>query len=73
MPVLISGGTNSFTGDLARSCGVPFNGITIGTHARKVIKAFESKPEEMSNKDLQIALSNANKLITRNLKSYTRI
>ena len=68
LPVLISGGTNSFTGELARNCGVPFNGITIGTHARKVIKEFESKPKEMSNKDLQIALSNANKLITRNLK-----
>ena len=69
LPVLISGGTNSFTGELARNCGVHFNGITIGTHARKVIKEFESKPNEMSNKDLQMALSNANKLITRNLKS----
>ena len=69
LPVLISGGTNSFTGDLARNCGVPFNGITIGTHARKVIKKFESNPKEMSNEKLQIALSNAKKLIIGNLKS----
>ena len=43
LPVLISGGTNSFTGNLARKCNVPFNGITIGTHARKVINQYETK------------------------------
>ena len=69
IPVLISGGTNSFTGDLARNCGVPFNGITIGTHARKVIRKFESKPNEMTNEKLQMALINAKKLIINNLKS----
>ena len=67
--MLISGGTNSFTGELARNCGVPFNGITIGTHARKVIKEFESKPNQMNNEELRMAISNANKLIIRNLKS----
>ena len=69
LPVLISGGTNSYTGDLARNCGVPFNGITIGTHARKVIRRFESKPHEMTNENLQMALFNAKKLILGNLKS----
>lgn len=38
LPVLISGGTNSLTGELARQCNVPFSGITIGTHARSVVK-----------------------------------
>ena len=65
--MLISGGTNSFTGDLARNFRVPFNGITIGTHARKVIRKFESKPNEMSNEKLKMALSNSKKLITKNL------
>ena len=68
LPVLISGGTNSLTGDLARKCAVPFNGITIGTHARKIITKFESKPHEMSDENLHIALSNAKKLINNNLK-----
>ena len=67
--MLISGGTNSFTGELARNCKVPFNGITIGTHARSVIKEFESKPNEMSHEQLLMAISKANKLIIRNLKS----
>ena len=48
---------------------MPFNGITIGTHARKVIRNFESKPHEMSNETLQMALSNAKKLIISNLKT----
>ena len=68
LPVLISGGTNSLTGDLARNCGVPFNGITIGTHARKVITKYESNPKEMSDENLQIALSKAKRLIIGNLK-----
>ncbi len=68
LPVLISGGTNSYTGDLARNYGVAFNGITIGTHARKVIRQFESKPNEMSNENLLMAISNAKKLIISNLK-----
>ncbi|MEB3221136.1 MAG: LdpA C-terminal domain-containing domain [Candidatus Sericytochromatia bacterium] len=38
LPVLLSGGTNSHTGALARACGVPFAGVAIGTHARKVVK-----------------------------------
>ncbi len=69
LPVLISGGTNSHTGDLARKCGVAFNGITIGTHARKVITEFESKPDEISDENLKKALINAKKLIFNNLRS----
>ena len=68
LPVLISGGTNSFTGNLARQCGVPFNGITIGTHARKVITKFESKPQAMNQQNLLMALNNAKDLIKKNLK-----
>ena len=68
LPILISGGTNSYTGNLARKCGVPFNGITIGTHARKIITKFESKPAQMSDENLQVALNNAKRLIVGNLK-----
>ena len=67
LPVLISGGTNSYTGNLARKCGVPFNGITIGTHARKVITKFESKPDDLKEDDLNLALNNARNLIRKNL------
>ena len=69
LPVLISGGTNSFTGELARKYQVDFNGITIGTHARKIITKFESKPNELSDANLQIALAKAKKLINKNLRA----
>ena len=67
MPVLISGGTNSFTGDLARQCGVSFNGITIGTHARKTIATDRKPTSEMTDKEITIAFTKAKKLINKNL------
>ena len=67
MPVLISGGTNSFTGDLARQCGVNFNGITIGTHARKTIETHRKPTFEMTDKEITIAFTKAKNLINKNL------
>ena len=67
MPVLISGGTNSFTGDLARQCGVTFNGITIGTHARKTIATHQKPTFEMTDKEITIAFTKAKNLINKNL------
>lgn len=67
LPILISGGTNSFTGNLARQCDVKFNGITIGTHARKVISLYEKPPRLISNEDLLEAVSKAKDLIKMNL------
>ncbi len=67
LPILISGGTNSFTGQLARQCEVEFNGITIGTHARKVISPYKTNLLEMTNENLLKAISMAKKLISMNL------
>ena len=67
LPVLISGGTNSYTGNLARKYRVPFNGITIGTHARKVISTFQAKPSTIKNEDLKQAILAAKQLIDLNL------
>ncbi len=67
LPVLISGGTNSLTGNLARQCSVDFNGITIGTHARKVISTYRQIPSEMNNEILIKAINSAKKLISLNL------
>ena len=67
LPILISGGTNSFTGNLARQCDVSFNGITIGTHARKVISSYKASPSEITNENLLKAISNSKKLISMNL------
>ena len=67
MPVLISGGTNTFTGQLARKCGVDFNGITIGTHARKIISPYRQSPSEISLANLSKAIKKAKNLINLNI------
>lgn len=41
--LLASGGTNCKTGELSRMCGVPLNGISIGTFARKIVQQMISK------------------------------
>lgn len=38
LPLLVSGGTNSHSGKLARLCAVHYNGLSIGTFARKIVK-----------------------------------
>lgn len=67
LPILISGGTNSLTGDLARQCGVNFNGITIGTHARKIIASERTSPSHITKEKLQKAVLSAKQLINLNL------
>ena len=65
--MLISGGTNSFTGNLARQLKVNFNGITIGTHARKVISNYRDKPKNIKKENLISAIMKAKELINLNL------
>ena len=36
--LILSGGTNSKTGSFAKMCGINYNGIAIGSYARKIIR-----------------------------------
>ncbi len=49
--LLLSGGTNSKTAELAHLCGINFSGIAIGSYARKIIKNldFETAVEIAKN------------------------
>lgn len=38
--ILVSGGTNSKSAELARTCGIPCAGISIGTYARHLVYEF---------------------------------
>ena len=38
VPIIISGGTNSKSFELARLCGVDINGVAIGSYARNIIR-----------------------------------
>ncbi|KGG12034.1 MULTISPECIES: 4Fe-4S dicluster domain-containing protein [Prochlorococcus] len=69
LPLLISGGTNSLTGQLARQCGVSFSGISIGTHARKIVKTeLDLITLRETNMHLNEAVMNAYNLIENNLR-----
>lgn len=69
LPILLSGGTNSYTGELARMCRVPFSGVSIGTHARKIVKPFIESPDFEDNPELiGKAVTVAHDLIARNLQ-----
>lgn len=54
--ILISGGTNSKTARLADSCDVRFNGVSIGSYARKIIK--ESKNPQSAANELVASVKN---------------
>lgn len=66
--VLLSGGTNSLTARLADMCGVAFNGVSIGTFARNVIKKNIRTDNFMQNDRLILsAVKTADKLVTDNI------
>ena len=67
MPVhiMISGGTNSKTKELAELCGIKYWGIAIGSWARKIVKQEITANDFWQNETLQnIAIQKASDLIT---------
>ena len=48
--LMLSGGTNSKTADLARLCGVNFHGIAMGSYARKIVKKYIERDDFFENK-----------------------
>ena len=49
---LLSGGTNSLTAVLAKQVGVKFQGASLGTFARKIVKHIVDDDNFYNNKDL---------------------
>jgi len=68
LPILLSGGTNGKTGEMARLCGVPYQGVSIGTHARKIVKAMIFHPNfDDDHAAIKAAVAAAEDLVMRNL------
>ena len=66
--ILLSGGTNSKTAELAKMCGVKFNGVSIGTFARKIIYEYVKSDDFESNEEsIKKAVEIAEKLIKDNI------
>ena len=69
IPLLISGGTNSFSKELAEKAGVRINGVSIGTFARDLIEEFITSNDFYNNDELiKLAFSNAKDLINKSNK-----
>ena len=65
--LIMSGGTNSKTSELASLIGVKNNGVAIGSFARKIVKEYTSHPDFLLNKEIfnqgaKIAKSLINKI-----------
>jgi len=66
--IMLSGGTNSKTAELARMCGINFWGIAIGSWARKIVKPYISVEDFWENKEAQHkAIEVARELVNKSL------
>lgn len=58
--LLISGGTNSKTAELANMCNIEYNGVAIGSYARKIVSEYIKKDnfydQATYNRALEIAI-----------------
>lgn len=50
--VMLSGGTNSKTSELANLCGINYSGIAVGSYARKIVKEYIERDDFLTNKDV---------------------
>jgi len=62
--LMLSGGTNGKTVELAKMCGINFDGVAIGSYARKIVKRFIDREDFWSNPQvIEAALSAAKPLV----------
>lgn len=47
--IMLSGGTNSKTAELAQMCGINYSGIAIGTFARKIVSKYIEREDFLQN------------------------
>ena len=69
LPVLLSGGTNGKTTEMAKLCDIEFAGVSIGTHARKIVKDFVLNNQfDTDMKSMASAIEIADDLVSRSLR-----
>ena len=50
--IMLSGGTNSKTAELASLCNINYNGIAVGSFARKIVSRHIGRPDFLKNEPL---------------------
>ena len=48
--IMLSGGTNSKTAELAKMCSINYNGVAIGSFARKIVRKYIDREDFLRNK-----------------------
>jgi len=67
--ILLSGGTNSKTGELAKLCGLKVHGVSVGTNARNLVRNEINAPDFDHNpKAVAAAVVKARWLVDGNMK-----
>lgn len=62
--LMLSGGTNSKTAELAKMCDINYNGIAVGTFARKIVRQYIEREDFLTNEyAFNSALAIAKKLV----------
>lgn len=63
--VLLSGGTNSKTAELAKICDTNYHGLSLGTHARKIVREYTLSDDFLTQESLMTeAINIAKDLVT---------
>ncbi len=50
--LMLSGGTNTKTAELAKLCEIPYNGIAVGSYARKIVRRYIERPDFWTNQNV---------------------
>lgn len=67
--ILLSGGTNSKSTELAKICGINPNGVAIGSYARKIVRNYIMKEDFFDNPNsISAALKLAQDLVNKSLE-----
>lgn len=67
--ILLSGGTNSKTGELAELCGIRAHGVSVGTNARNLVRNEINDPDfDYNLKIVSVAVEKARWLVAANMK-----
>lgn len=66
--IMLSGGTNSKTVELAKMCSINYNGVAIGTFARKIVRRYIERDDFLKNEyAFNSALEIAKSLVEKSL------
>ena len=47
--LILSGGTNAKTTDLAKMCDISYHGVAVGSYARKIVRRYVERPDFWTN------------------------